>query len=302
MDNKFIGLVIGLVIGVLLIATLMAPTISDIQKTAGDKVIKTNGGNNPLLLDYYDDDFTMVYEDGTITIGDASLDRSSSTDYRIMYWEYGRVTLSRTSQATAIYINDYRTSSTAISINYNMSINYDASEKTLTVIKTSDESTVTTITAETVMTIKNGGSYVYLPTSGIGSSYYTTDLIKTGSYGYLDTSITYGDYTLEVVSNKNGISVFGLPEGTEYTASLDVVGGSVVDGTTDIYSGGVPTFTIKIGDDTITDNSYRFGQVVLKDVAGHADSGAAYSLYGVFVVLFIVAVLMFAVRFVINRD
>lgn len=302
METKnMVGMILAIAVGVICIGTVMMPTLTDVRQTIGDEVTYYNGGNSPLLMDYYDDDFTMTYDGAdTVTIGDHSVTRDSTLDYRLMYWEYGRIVMGH--GTSNIQIFDYRTGSSATTINYAATLSYDASENTITVTKDSDSSTVATITADTVMAVKENGAYVFVASAGIGSAYYNMEAANNGTLGFLDTSKTYGEYTLEIVANKNGISVYGLPDGTEYTATLEVVGGALVDGTTDVYQNGTPTFTITIGEDVLTVSSYRFGQAILYEISGHESSGASYDLIGIIPIMTVLALLMVAVRFVTRRD
>lgn len=298
--NRIIGLVLALVVGGLLVGGLLIPTVSAIQNTVGDPITYTNGGNNAATMDYYDNDFSLVYENNAVTIGDYTLERTN-TDYRIMYWEYGRAILNRTAATHQLSIYDYRTSANAINVDEAATITYSASEKTLTVTKNSDSSTIATITANTVMCLKDQGEYVFVAASGIGDSYFTQKDVKDNKLGYLDTTITYNELSLEIVYNKSGIVIYGLPEGTEYTATLEVVGATLVEGTSDVYRGGTPTFTITIGEDTITESTYRFGQAVIKEAHGHERAGSIYALFGVISILGIVALVVVAANGIRNK-
>lgn len=299
--NNLMKVIISLVVGVVLFSAILVPTVGTALVTAGDEVTYYNGGDSPLRMDYYEEDFTMTYADDTITLGDYSLERDT-TDYRVMYWEYGRIVLNNSSSATDLIIYDYRTAGTT-SITYACTIEYDVSESTITVVKTSDSSTVTTITAETVMAIKEDGDYAFIASTSMSGVYYTQEAAENGTLGFLDTYTTYDDTTLEVVANIDGVSVYGLPDGTEYTASVEVVGGTLVDGTTDVYTGGTPTFTIVIGEDTITEATYRFGQAALYEISGHEASGAAYSLYAAIPIIVIAGIVIASIGMIgIRRD
>lgn len=289
-SDNLIKLIVGAALGVLLFASFAMPLLIDSQAISGDPITYTNGGTSPLRMDYYEEDFTMTYADDTVTLGDYSLERDT-TDYRVMYWEYGRIVLNNSSASTDLIIYDYRTTTTT-SITYACTIEYDFSESTITVVATSDSSTVTTITAETVMAIKEDGDYAFIASTSMSGVYYTQEAAENGTLGFLDTYTTYNDTTLEVVANIDGVSVYGLPDGTEYTASVEVVGGSLVDGTTDVYTGGTPTFTIVIGDDTITEATYRFGQAALYEIDGHKSSGAMYDMVGLLPLLLVVALVL----------
>lgn len=301
-NNKIPMLVITLTIGVLIVGSLLVPVIKSSQSTMGDKITFTNGTSAGPFMDYYAGDFEMKYNDNAVTIGDYSLTRDSVIDYRVMYWEYGRIILNKLSYGSALTIYDYRTSSSGTTVNEAATISYDASEKLLTVTKDSDSSVIKTMVAETVMTLKANGAYVFANSSGIGNAYFTQKNVNNNTLGYLDTVFTYNDTSLEIVYNKDGIVIYGLPEGTQYTASLSVEGATLVDGTYDVYEGGTPVFTIQIGDDTITESTYRFGQATIRTVEGHETDGGAHNLIGVIPVMVILALLVVAVTVINNRD
>lgn len=281
-------------IGVLVFASLLVPVVSDAMVDNGEPITYTNGGTNPLTMDYYDRDFTITYDDGVLTLDDYSLSRST-TDYRVMYWEYGRMVFNRTTAGNALSFTDYRLASTS-NLNVACTVNYDYDEHEITVVRTSDNEVVYTFEAETVMAMKTNGNYVFIGSTGIGNSYYRLDMIDAFTLGYIDTHFDYQGDNIEVIYNKHGFELYGMPEGVNYTVTMDIVGKTLVNGTTDIYQGGTPTFTIVIDgeDEPIVESAYRFGQAVIKEVNGHQTSGALYDMLGVLPIA-VICVLIFGV-------
>lgn len=303
MDNRFIGLVIGLVVGVLLIATLMAPTISEIQKTSGDKITLTNETNSVFREAKSGDVLTCT----SVYVTEESQNRNTwdlngepvvSPTGGGGAWELGIMSDGVYMQirglrdsAMAIYydmtkaVPDQKTVSGASASN-NRVLSYTFGDSTIDMATTIGETTTTITFAYTwayVVCPYGEGQYCAAVTGGEGMISSADEIILCGAYttGENDTMYWY----------KDGVSHLS---NTAYTMAVDI-DTELHDNTTDIYDF---TLSVDIGGETFT--PYRV--LVPYEVSGHKDSGAAYSLYGVFVVLFIVAVLMFAVRYIINRD
>ena len=336
MDNKFIGLVIGLVIGVLLIGTLMAPVIDDIQKTSGDKITKTNESLINDRADYYDEDVTVVISspttattgaDVTLTINNYSVS-TANHPLTVPIFMSDSVYLQINSSGSAASAGIYRINQTGLSPtngNFNFgheyTISFDYSDKTMSMVdknltNETSSTVVSDIPVSFFFSIKENGKYLLTRETASGGvtafkeMFVNMAAIDDHTLGVFrdSNSVTVGETSVSyvAVASKNGISVIVNNTGYSGVGEVTVSGLDVASGTTDIYTGGTPSLTVTITNDETGDSASKTitpeASWCLAEASGHATSGAAYSLYGVFVVLFIVAVLMFAVSYVINRD
>ena len=296
MNKNLIMTVLGLTIGVLVLSTVLVPIVGEAQKNAGETVTFTNPLNsvNKYHYDYVDEI--------TLTASDLVSGRTYST-----YVVNGE---------NIAIINDYMLAvlTDTVSIQIGTEGQFSMVVSTDPYSATADPAGQTTLT----FTAKNGnwklegsnagtiyeGTYswavTYVPDgefiarNGNPTNFYNSGnpsdfILYSGQYtsGELDTFYAYG----------NGAITCGV---SEYSGTVNFNNNVKVDGTTDVYRIGSVNVTISDGVDTETFTPYR--SLVKETIIGHEDKGAAYSIYAVIPVLMIVALMVYAISVIRNRD
>ena len=284
------GVIAGVIITILLFVTAVLPIVSDAQITSGDPVTYTNAEGG-IRVGYYEEDFTMTVTSSSATINDYELSRPASGSPRIILWEYGRLiyyssgdNVCRVEEQSIPYSHTFATSVT---------VTYDYSESLLTV---TDGDITQEITAREVMAIAADGDHVIVNSTSFPSRYYNEESIQ--NFGYLQGSVTIDDTVYLVNVNKDGVDVYGLDG---YTSSMSVVGGHIVSGTTDVYTGGTPTAIISYEGPAYAVNTFSIGSAVIYEIHGHKDSGAVYSMVGILPILIMAGILIAITGMILSR-
>lgn len=334
MASKYgiIGVVMTVLIGIILVGSVLAPTIDDIQRTAGDEITISNDYDNSLKGDYYNEDVTIVISsdntatsvaDATFTINGTEYTNPSTGQKPIAFGDGFRLAVNGGSSASMGTIRgvdgDGNAVTTSLALGRTLTMTYTATtgEVVMTLVATSDPDTVLntyTFTTTTLFAWKNDGNYVYY-SSGSFTDVAITELRmanKTaGVFWYMNLSgVTVGEETIpyDVYVCTSGENIRPTST-TNYTlsASITVDDLELYDGTTDIYTGGTPVLTVTFkdtnGDVALAQDVTPSESFVYVEAVGHEASGTEYALYGAVLVVAIVAVALVGFRsFLGNRD
>lgn len=281
MKTNILTLIITLVVGVIFAGALIAPVISDAQKTIGPEVEYTNAGHGYALISS-NSDITATLTDTSITIGENEYTSDGSTYWMIAsdtfaIWYGGGVNhpiliTDRTNEGE-LYQPWIDTASITMS-NGTYEITYTP------VGEGAIEETYTN-TYTWIMVPSENGEYISVDAGSTNYIKSLNDLIFSGYYSTGENDTYY--------SLKNGTAKAG-----EYTASVSGTL-TLVEGTTDVYT--VTNPLMHVGDEEFTPFMY----LVKQNVTGHAASGASYSLLGAIPIMVIVALVMVAVGAIAYR-
>lgn len=335
MDQKtLIAGVITLTLSIILVGSILVPIVQDVQATAGAEVTYENGDDTSLRGDYYNEDVTIVISsptdatsnaDTTLTINGDSYDLLASGSQRPLAYADGlRIAVNNASVTSTVgtirAVNESTSEfiSSSIAFGRTLTVTYteDTGEVVTELAATSDLTTVLstyTFTTQSFFAWDTDGDYVYTAVDDFDDVYVTESLMESktaGVFWYMNTTgVTVGDETIpyDVFVSVDGENIRPTST-TTYTlgASISVDGLSVVDGTTDIYSGGTPVLTVTFTE-TDTGTVAETLEVtptesfVYSEAVGHESSGAAYSLYGVIPVIVIIAIVMMAAGMIYSK-
>ena len=273
MKTNILTLAITLVVGVILLGSLLAPTISEAQKTAGDPIEKSNRAYDAYYCEMEEGDTYSISVDG-ITWNTTELGTPSARP--VIVGEALCAQVFNTSAVNYLYItmND-GTAYAAVNAGPN-TITFGNGQVTLEITTSGGLQTKTLACswAYGLCDLENA-TYTLNDTRVQTSSYILNkDQIVAAAYRAGTTNAFYSYHNQELVS------------GTSQTTA--VTNTELVEGTTDIYSAQL-AFTI--GSDSFTPEIIL---VPLK-VVGHSTSGGVYGLYGAIVIITAVALVIFAV-------
>lgn len=277
--NKLMVLVICAVVSVLVIVTIAAPILSSASESLNEKVTYSNSDlvtGMPYGRYWVDEDMTLVL-DGTdaATAADVVITVNGETitnnpyGYQIMM-ESEDVVLtfsggaSQTNMGFITYPNNGELKKgIGIKIGTVATMNYDASEHTLSIAFTSayDVENSQTYTVDYVFSVANdsAGNYVFTnDNNAVRSTYMTNESLNDGSLAVFISSatITIGgtEYSGSLIKDKYSSRFVSAYTG-EYELTLSYSDSTLIPGTTDVYSGGLPVFTLSIeGQDPQTAN------------------------------------------------
>lgn len=301
MKNNILGVLMGIIIGVILIGSLLAPTIEGVQKTAGEEVTLKNDSDTVLKSIDDGDVFkltstrnadstkTDVWTINDETITNVGGDAFSWTVGLISDAMYVRIQSTNNASSGALmdsttgaeqYISPGTTEGTYI-------WTWTFANGVMTYVDRAGTEVTAPYTWGYVACPLEEGEYYSAETDGVGICSSADDLILCGSYttGSLDTMYAY----------HNGEKYVSV---SSYTMTVNTTT-ELHDGTTDIYD---ITVTVDISDGENTENFTPFRIYLPYEVTGHADSGAAYSMYGAIIILAIAALLILGVRIITRRD
>lgn len=322
--------VLIIVVGIIITATLLVPIIQDVQHTAGTPVTYNNAEISGFDEhgQYYTEDMTMVIHspvdastvlDTTVTVNDEQIHLRTPTwnQHEILVSDNVVILLNTSSSTGALAFIFYEMSSQiGVPIRTDLTIMYNASERVITVEYTdvSDMQSKTIVTSATsVFAVSNNQDYVYVnAASQFLSMYISENEMKNNTGGVIysyGASIAVGTDTILVaaVSDRLGTRILGVVGATQdytYTSSIEFRGLTLVDGTTDVYTGGQPVFILTVSDgvNEYTGEFVPVRSFIISEVTGHRDGGAIFSLYGVIPIMVLIAILMVAINLVRNRQ
>lgn len=288
MDNKYglIGVVLTVLIGVILIGSVMAPSITAIQKTAGDEVTVTNSTitDNFNYKKWTGEETIISYTGGNLsTTGEYTINGESSgltfsSVQRIVLAsdEFSIRTGGSSSTGPILLIQTIYANNNIQGTAFTFTVSTDGTY-TLTYASNEYTGTITWMVYATADGTLNLGQ---MPLNS--ESFYTSprnDIIILGSVyitGENDTFYSYYNGDLTVAPDYADVS------------SIDI-STSPAEGYIDIYD---TTVTLTIGDESFTPY-YILAPI---DVTGLEEGGAAYTLYGIIIVLFIIVLFVASVR------
>lgn len=301
MKTNILTLVITLVIGIILAGSLLAPVISDAQKTIGPEVTLTND-SDIVLREIEDGDvfkLTSTVVSGSKTdvwtINDAPIAgiNGSALGWNVglisdaMYVQVmasgnpssGSVLMMDSTTGEKQYISRATTDGTYV-------WSWTFSDGELTYIDRYGTTVTAQYTWGYVACPFEEGEYYSAEASGSGVCKSVNDLILCGAYttGALDTAYAY----------YNGQT---YAANTDYTMSVDAQT-ELHAGTTDIYD---ITVSVNMTDGTNTETFTPFRIFLPYEVTGHEAGGASYALVGAIPIMVIVALLMVAVGAIAYR-
>lgn len=277
MKTNILGLLMTLVVGVILAGALLAPVISEAQTTMGDPITKTNEGTNDIAYGIVSSTEITITNGTTVSVDGNALVRSTDVAYifctdSAFGWLSG-------SNSLIFIAGESRAQNTTLVVDTTKSATISAADGTLTV--TLGDNTYTA-SYEWLLVPSANGEYVQALTLNDRNYYLDNSkdvIILGGDYTTGDLDTFYWYYNGETKAQDGKIMSVGFAK-------------TLVDGTTDIYSGH-PVVTITDGDDTESFTPYR--TFVKENIAGHATAGASYSLLGAIPIMVIVAILMAAI-------
>lgn len=299
MDNKYglIGVVLTVLVGVILIGTVMAPSITAIQMTAGDPVTYTNSGANVGIRDntaYYeitdDTSLTYVVDSTGITIGETNINYNTTATWGAVVWtDTGYFMVRQSTYAVRCEQYDVETN-TSTTTSYTSPVTATISGKTLTVTDANEAEDTYTFTEGYCLDLRENedGKQLFMAvdlTQRTGTFYLNSidQLRCMGIYSSGENDCYY--------SLKNGTFTNTGDFTNDILATL-----TLVDDTTDVYQ--LESFKLDIGGEQFT----PYYTILPLEIDGHSTSGAEYVLYGVVIVLFILVVFMVAVRALMTRE
>lgn len=307
MDNKFIGLIIGLVVGVVLIGSLLVPVMKD---TATTEEKYTNDGF--FYATYLNDESTDVlsydYTNPTIlNVNGTEIDMSSiDSSYDNVSVAFSDKWFIRYAISTSIiYLYETDTESTSAasyaSPSTQKNFNLTCSGGTATII-IGDDTFSETISGDGLIITSEKAEYVMKKSAT--AAYVNGDSLVYGA-GRTDRALGVSGSSYNAIfkaSVDDGVSIIGMSPNT-YTVTDSSVSSVDESGyVLDLYK--LTSFGIALTDGTnsgtITYNQIFVPSEVTAERAQHMSS-SENALILVIPVLFIVSLVIFAVRF-INRD
>lgn len=288
--------VLGLTIGVLVLSTVLVPIVGEAQKNAGEIVTYTNpiDSKNPYHYDYVDSlelvatDHTSSRNFNTYTVNGQIITAISDYMLAVLSDDFA-LQIGPNGEFAPSYATDPFTNPPTITSQNTLTLTFQNHVWTLTGDVTGE---IASGHYDWVVTYKDDGSFIARngnPTNFYNSGDMKDFILYSGNYtsGEFDTFYAYGGGELSI-----GVQ--------SYEGSINVINNRLVDGTTDVYQIGVVNLTITDGESIETFTPYR--ALVKETIIGHEDKGAAYSIYAVIPVLMIVALMVYAVSVIRNRD
>lgn len=318
-----------LMMGVLVSAVILAgfvPMFTAVQENAGESITKTNVSNYTEYGEYYSDNFVIVIDNpvsatsiktSTFTVDGESLSMRESWSRHVILSSDNLVIEidTSTSNTNLLYLtytdNDGFVFNKEVPYHNVVTITYDKDAHIITVTDTS--STVNlSVSAQYCFALSNKQDYLFYNTgTQIADTFFSKGDLQTKTDGVISVfavnlSINGGsDIFTWVISDKSGTRVYYDPLAYDgvINVTLDYVGIHLVDGTTDIYTGGTPTYTFTAENgDTVTPSSSVASRSFVKTIAdGHTDSGVMYDLFGLLPLIAGVGLLMSAVVYFLRR-
>lgn len=276
MNKNLIMTVLGITIGVLVLSTVLVPIVSEAQKNAGETVTFQNNGVYGYHIGESDESVTLTFTsadgwklNGVLAVGGFTV-ITDTVSVRTSEDGMGGVV---TTPDEYFDIRSQWHSSPATLVCQNGVVTFDYSSST----PYHYEGVYTWI-----LQPKENGEWQ--SKAGLGTVYANSinDILVAGYYSTEDNDTSY--------LLKNGVLVAG-----EYETNVSY-DQTKVDGTTDVYR--INNLSLSVGDES-------FGPwfvLVKSEIIGHEDNGAAYSIYAVIPVLMIVALMVYAVSVIRNRD
>ena len=310
MKTNILTLVITLVLGVILAGSLLAPVVSEAQNTMTAVTYTNEGFMDMDKMSYLETDYKITYSVDTNGHNIATVEFGNSTatidganynfDPRIMLFDEGRIGITHNiNSVNTGYVDMFEASNSTVSMKNGGTVEYDHSANTITVINQPDAEPVTYSANHVIACVENG-TYVQVNSNQFSQKYFTESLAETGKLGYFWGSISYNSKTYHVTVSEGEIYSVQLDaDEIEWSGEVSVTGSAtLVNGTTDIYTGGAPSVVITIGGTDYT-ASITYA-AILKNIPGHEVSSTA-SLLGAIPILVIVAILMVAVGAIAYR-
>lgn len=329
MDPKHLtAVLVSAILGVILLATVVAPIVSDGQTTVGNPITKSNGDliSYEEYGQYWDEDlvFTAVSPADATTAGDTVYSvngeavnmRGPTYNSHIILTSDNVILQAGTSGNTnysfdIVYTDEDGYHNQLVGLGKSATITYSKSAGTINVLS-EDYEIDSTIPATYCFSVSNTPDYEFVNNATTFPSFFITDKEINGrSGGVIDqysASFTIGEATIPaaIISDIGGTRVVydhTLYEG-ELKAELVFEGLHIADGTTDIYTGGTPKFVIttESGDEVTPDEVTPSRSYIISEVTGHATSGSLYSMLGIIPIVVAIGIVLGIVSMaIVNR-
>lgn len=320
MNLKYmIPAIIGIVVVITVIATTLVPIVGDNSEQMR-RTTMSSSINFAEYGEYYDDDVTMVIDstdastvaDTTVKVNDEVINLRSGWNRHVIVDSNNLMIEINTSTSSGamMYIHgtdindDYI--SVTIALNSIATVSYDKTAGTIDVVSGDD---TYSFNSDYFFAVSNNHVYGYINTaSSFPNVYVSNKSIEDKTAGILMTfgaSITLEDDTtlsIIVISDLSGTRILYDPDdfSGEMTAELYFDNLSLVDGTTDIYTGGTPKIKVTYGEDlsTVFTPARSFSLI---EVEGHVTSTPTTQLIEVIPLLLIASVLLSVVGWMVYR-
>lgn len=298
MDPKrIVMLVVGASVMVLIFSAILVPIIGDANESLTAKTYTNTGFLDMDKMSYLDSDYTIEYTGNvaTITTGGNSItiDGANFTyDPRIMMFDQGRIGVTHgTPGTTGGFVDIYAETSAAYAMKTGGTVQYNHADQTLTITTQPGADPVTYTVTHAIGAVQNG-QYVQLSTASFNQGYFTNDLVESGKLGYFWGTIQYNNTTYHITVSEGEVYSVQLDAADiEWTGSISITGTpTLVNGTTDVYTGGVPSCVITIGGTDYTASIVN--AAILKDIPGHTTDTPLVSMLNVLPIVAMVGIIL----------
>lgn len=284
MKKNLIMVVLGLTIGVIVLSSVLVPVIDSARSTAGETVVYNNSVTGYPLTLTEESHITISNVGSDITYNINGVDTySRSWTINTYLFTTDVITFEFPVYSSTNIVNvRVADSNTFLQTNVNHTITVDYVGNVLTLVI--DGGLPTTYDCSWAFVADKDGSYLQAA-RGVSDPFYVNDpneLYLSGRYVDKNTFYSLYDGDLEII---------GAGATSDITYDIELV-----SGTTDIYA--ITDILVTIDDSAF--NPYTV--IVPISVSGHKSAGATYSIYGVIPVLMLVALMVYAVSVIRNRD
>lgn len=288
---KIVPVILGITISLILVGGLLMPIVNDAVDSSATPIDfeNTNNSASPYKYDYVDRmdlEIDVTSDDVTITVNGMTLEPSTA-NYVLFASSNGfsEVFPESSGNVTRLFYwadeldgtDSYTVSRSEIGVT---TVIIENGSYTIT---TYDGNTIESISSWVACPINNGSFIAHH--GNFNSCYFTSIdemIVYSGNYtsGENDSFISYGQGELTTSDAWDGL------------VSVDYVGGSIVDGTSNVYYGG--NVVITVDDETFT--PYR--TLIKQNVVGLSDENSAQKLFLVIPAIVIIAIIIMGVSLV----
>lgn len=318
MNSNVLKLSIGATIGIIMLASVLIPVLSDGARAVTETTIY-NTDYYQEYGQYYENETTLVLDGSAATVaseavvsvnGDTIHMRNGFNRHVIATSDYLTIEMNTSASGNMCYItfidiDDVFVFEQSVHTGAIVSLQYVPSEQSITL---SYLGNTYTIHATYLFAVSTTNQYVYLNNNAqFAAAYVSEELIESKTAGVVyqytaSVSTSGGDINVTLLSDKHGTRLFYDP--TQYTGeiSVELVLNNIqlVDGTTDLYSSGTPSFVITTDDGEHTVEPTR--SWIKYEINGHVSENSITHVLWAIPVIMIVALMIGFIAVNRNRD